>query len=54
MLQAVSQTPVVDAYLMALAHCFPYRRYQPMGLKMKMMVWINTHLPEWVFEKIFI
>jgi len=49
----ISKTPVVDAYVLALIHSFPHPRYQPMELKMKMMVWINTHLPEWMFEKIF-
>jgi hypothetical protein len=52
-LQAISRTPVVDAYVMALIHRFPHPRYQPMELKMKIMAWVNTHLPEWVFEKIF-
>lgn len=50
---ATPKTPVVDAYVMALVHRFPHPRYQPMELKMKIMVWMNTHLPEWVFEKIF-
>jgi hypothetical protein len=51
--QAIAKTPVVDAYILALVHRFPHPRYQPMELKMKIMVWVNTHLPEWVFEKVF-
>jgi hypothetical protein len=52
MLQAIPKTPVVNAYVMALVHRYPHPRYQPMELKMKIMAWMNTHLPEWVFEKI--
>lgn len=53
MLQDIPRTPVVDAYMLALVHRFPHPRYQPMELRMKIMVWVHTHLPEWVFEKIF-
>ncbi|PSN42186.1 hypothetical protein C0J52_09864 [Blattella germanica] len=45
------KTPVLDAYTLALVHRFPHPRYQPMEPKMKLMAWVNSHCPEWYYEK---
>jgi len=45
--------PVLDALIKALVHVYPHPRYQPMELYFKLSVWVNTHLPEWVFETLF-
>ena len=48
------KTPVLDAYTLALVHRFPHPRYQPMEPKMKLMAWVNSHCPEWVYERFFL
>jgi hypothetical protein len=53
MLQTTDKQPVLDALINALVHQYPHPRYQPMELYFKLSVWVNTHLPEWVFEVIF-
>ncbi|KDR07947.1 D-beta-hydroxybutyrate dehydrogenase, mitochondrial [Zootermopsis nevadensis] len=45
--------PVLDALIKAIVHKYPHPRYQPMELYFKLSVWVNTHLPEWVFEALF-
>lgn len=45
--------PVLDALTKALVHQYPHPRYQPMELYFKLSVWVNTHLPEWLFETLF-
>lgn len=45
--------PVLDALINALVHQYPHPRYQPMDRYFKLSVWVNTHLPEWVFETLF-
>jgi hypothetical protein len=53
MLQTTDKGPVLDALVKALVHQYPHPRYQPMDLYFKLSVWVNTHLPEWVFETLF-
>lgn len=53
MLQTTDKGPVLDALIKALVHLYPHPRYQPMELYFKLSVWVNTHLPEWVFETLF-
>ncbi|XP_069683949.1 D-beta-hydroxybutyrate dehydrogenase, mitochondrial-like [Periplaneta americana] len=52
-LGTTDKEPVLEALTKALVHQYPHPRYQPMELYFKLSVWINTHLPEWVFEKLF-
>ncbi|XP_069683944.1 D-beta-hydroxybutyrate dehydrogenase, mitochondrial-like [Periplaneta americana] len=49
-----SKKLVLDAYTLALVHRYPHPRYQPMEPDMKIKAWVNTHLPEWVFETFFV
>jgi hypothetical protein len=51
--QTTDKGPVLDALTKALVHLYPHPRYQPMELYFKLSVWVNTHLPEWVFEVFF-
>ncbi|KAJ9589699.1 hypothetical protein L9F63_017105, partial [Diploptera punctata] len=52
-LGTTDKEPVLDALTKALVHMYPHPRYQPMELYFKLSVWVNTHLPEWVFEVFF-
>lgn len=53
MLQTTDKGPVLNALIKALVHRYPHPRYQPMDWCFKLSVWVNTHLPEWVFETLF-
>ncbi len=46
--------PVIEAYTNALIDVFPQKRYQPMNLYFKVRCFIATHLPEIVYDKIYI
>ncbi|XP_066995763.2 D-beta-hydroxybutyrate dehydrogenase, mitochondrial [Anabrus simplex] len=48
------KTPVLDSMAQALLHRFPHARYQPMELYFKVRTWVNTHLPEWIYEAIYV
>jgi len=47
-------SPVIDSYTDALLDVFPQARYQPMNLKFKMQVFVAHHLPEAIYEWIYI
>nr|CAD7463207.1 unnamed protein product [Timema tahoe] len=44
------KSSVLDAMTQALLHRFPHPRYQPMEAYFKLRTWVNTHLPEWIYE----
>merc|ERR1719400_114340 len=47
-------SPVINSYTDALLDMFPQDRYQPMDLYFKTRVWIAHHLPEIVYELLYI
>merc|ERR1719411_1529604 len=47
-------SPVINSYTDALLDVFPQDRYQPMDLYFKTRVWIAHHLPEVVYELLYI
>jgi len=47
-------SPVIDTYTDALLDSFPQARYQPMDLYFKVRCFIATHLPEAVYEMLYI
>merc|ERR1719361_542283 len=47
-------SPVINSYTDALLDVFPQDRYQPMDLYFKTRVWIAHHLPEIVYELLYI
>ncbi|XP_063237299.1 D-beta-hydroxybutyrate dehydrogenase, mitochondrial-like [Bacillus rossius redtenbacheri] len=47
------KSSVLDAMTLALLHRYPHPRYQPMEVYFKVRTWVNTHLPEWVYEKLY-
>jgi len=46
--------PVIDSYTDALLDMFPQKRYQPMDLYFKVRIFIATHVPEMVYDLIYI
>jgi len=46
-------TPVIESYTNALLDVFPQVRYQPMGLFWKVRTFVYTHLPESIFDWIY-
>ena len=46
-------TPVIESYTNALLDVFPQVRYQPMGLFWKVRTFVYTHLPEAIFDWIY-
>ena len=47
-------SPVINSYTDALLDMFPQARYQPMDLYFKTRIFVATHFPEFVYEKIYI
>ena len=47
-------TPVIDAYTNALCDVFPQVRYQPMDVYNKVRNFVATHLPETVYDLLYI
>jgi len=47
-------SPVIDSYTDALLDMYPQVRYQPMDLYFKIRCFIATHLPEIVYEKLYV
>ena len=45
---------VVETYTNALFDVFPQVRYQPMDLRSKIRNFINAHLPEVVYDRIYV
>ena len=48
-----STTTVIESYTNALLDVFPQVRYQPMGLFWKVRTFVYTHLPESIFDWIY-
>ena len=46
--------PVIDSYTDALLDAYPQARYQPMDLYFKVRSFVGTHLPEIVYELIYV
>ncbi|KAF2354159.1 hypothetical protein FHG87_015086 [Trinorchestia longiramus] len=47
-------TPVLQAFASALTDCHPQIRYQPADLYFKIRCLVATHLPEYVYEALYI
>merc|ERR1712172_470237 len=47
-------SPVINSYTDALLDVFPQERYQPMDLYFKTRVFISHHLPEIVYQLLYI
>ena len=46
--------PVIEAYTNALLDVFPQVRYQPMDLSNKVRNFVATHLPEAVYDALYV
>jgi len=47
-------SPVINSYTDALLDAYPQARYQPMDLYFKARVWVAHHLPEALYERLYI
>ncbi|XP_050714703.1 D-beta-hydroxybutyrate dehydrogenase, mitochondrial-like [Eriocheir sinensis] len=47
-------TPVLNAFTEGLVQRWPQVRYVPMDLYFRTRVFVATHLPEWVYEKLYV
>ncbi len=46
--------PVINAYTDALLDVWPQKRYNPMDAAFKVRTFISTHLPEVVYDHLYI
>ncbi|XP_066995756.2 D-beta-hydroxybutyrate dehydrogenase, mitochondrial [Anabrus simplex] len=51
---SLNMEPVLLSMTQALLQKFPHPRYQPANFQYVLRTWVNTHLPEWVYEMFYI